>query len=326
MNIRDIVITFFIVVVLLAVFSFFAIKTVNEKFSMLVDEINTLKRELEHLKNTKNAECKIPVKSLNKQEIYPKINNKNIQENMQNMQDNKQMNMELESDNTENEVAQLEKELGNINELLGDSDTSLEDELGQDLLEEYEKNLQISNLEEINSGIVNMVNNIVKQDHNIENQNLSESNSYKKNNLSELDELADVDPERNSELNELIKDNSEYVTSLENELDNNSNNNSNNSQVISRKEEIEDSRSNLELSLSDEHNSEYNIQENNTLKEDIELELLARDYLQKDLKELCKSFNLSMKGNKRELLERIAAAGHLQDVLNNDKNFNVSKN
>lgn len=335
MNIRDIVITFLIVVVLLAVFSFFAIKTVNEKFSMLVQEINILKRQLQEMKNSKYDQCKIPNKTKN--QTPPKSDIK------ENMISDINKDIDFESDNTANEVAQLEKELGDINELLGDSVSSLDGELGQDLLRQYEKNLQNTNLEEINSGIVDIVNNIANQDD-IENQNLSESNSYKKNNLSELDELAYVDPERNSELNELIKqnlenninnENSQNVEDIQNtqtvpDIDNTQNSLDIENDQINKgrtsplKPESEVYSSNVELSLSDEPNTEYNIEEKNTLKEEVQLDLLAREYLQKDLKDICKNFNLSMKGNKRKLIERIATAGHIQEVYAKDKILNVT--
>ena len=229
--------------------------------------------------------------------------------------------IDIKSDNTANEVAELEKELGDLNELLGDStsNSSLEEEINEELLEEYQRNLQNSNLEEINSGIVDMVNKLSKADSNIENTDISENQNYKKNNLSELDELAYVEPDRNSELNELIGDNNEYVNSLESNI--NSTPEKTNCMAA---DDI--TSSNIELSLSDEHNSEYNIEEKNVLKEDIEYEVLAREFLQKDLREKCKNYNLSMKGNKKDLLERIAEAGYLNEILNKDKNINVSKN
>ena len=128
-----------------------------------------------------------------------------------------------------------------------------------------------------------------------------------------------VEPDRNSELNELIGDNNEYVNSLEANI--------NNTPEKTNCMEADDiTSSNIELSSSDEHNSEYNIEEKNVLKEDIEYEVLAREFLQKDLREKCKNYNLSMKGNKKDLLERIAEAGYLNEILNKDKNINVSKN
>ena len=162
--------------------------------------------------------------------------------------------------------------------------------------------------------------------------------------MSELDELAYVDPERNSELNELIKqnlenninnENSQNVEDIQNtqtvpDIDNTQNSldiendQINKSRTSPLKPESEVYSSNVELSLSDEPNTEYNIEEKNTLKEEVQLDLLAREYLQKDLKDICKNFNLSMKGNKRKLIERIATAGHIQEVYAKDKILNVT--
>ena len=65
------------------------------------------------------------------------------------------------------------------------------------------------------------------------------------------------------------------------------------------------------------------IEETTNIKAHIEYEVLAKEFLQKNLKDICKNNNLSMKGNKVQLLERLFEAGLQEYVLSNNKNVNV---
>ena len=346
MNTRDIIITSCIVVILLAIFGFYTFKMINEKFEAVFEEIELLKGILNIQKKNKIEKFTDKKNELNNkynvnstEKVIPQVSNSSSNINLSqsgvcNRNDTSGACDNSSIENVEKEVAELEKELGNLNELIDDSDTysnssniknqiSIDDIINPDELIEYQRNLQDSNeLGEVNSNIINMVEKLDNNEIEVEYSDISEARQYKKNNSSEFDELAYIETDRNSELNELINDETNNLEKLsEDNLDNTSDVNSqHNSDVNSEDNSDNDSELNSkELSSSSESNqdnvSEYNIEETTNIKAHIEYEVLAKEFLQKNLKDICKNNNLSMKGNKVQLLERLFDAGLSEHVL-----------
>ena len=64
---------------------------------------------------------------------------------------------------------------------------------------------------------------------------------------------------------------------------------------------------------------------NEIIIKDIEYSVIAKKFTGKQLKDICKKYNVTQKGNKLDLVKRLCNAGYYKDLVNK-KNLTLSKN
>lgn len=189
---------------------------------------------------------------------------------------------------TQNEVDLLKKELEKIETLIesSSSENMSEGSKVSEDVEEATDNVVESTEEEINNDIVDLVDKLEKGD------------DYHNSNMSEFEELANVGNDKNSELNDLIR-----VNDVNNEKEA-----ENTESVASVQKSIESiSKSSVDSRSIDSGTSKENTNKN-------EYENIAKQFIKTDLKDICKQINISQKGNKLQLIEKIFDAGR-QDLI-----------
>ena len=227
------------------------------------------------------------------------VENDNLYEDRQNSGDKvsrESFNSSLSSvTKTQNEVDLLKKELEKIETLIESSSSENMSE-GSRVSEDVSKtgdNVVESTEDDINNDIVELVDKLERGDE------------YHNSNMSEFDELANVGNDKNSELNDLIK-----VDDINNE-----NEVENTKSVESVQKSIESVQKNTESitkSSIDSRSVDSSVSKENTNKN--EYENIAKQFIKTDLKDICKQINISQKGNKLQLIEKIFDAGR-QDLI-----------
>ncbi len=293
----------------------------NKRIDLLEKEINDIKSD--------NI-CRLP----NKSEINHKDNNlaentlsnlddvndpeKECREqfinNMESNQSESNSNTTSESqsiETTRNEVAELENELRNVENLLDEENNADEQVLNYELLDQQTTGRIDSILDDSDK-----YNSIVTQN---------------KHNSSEFDDLENVPNENNSELNELIKKESESSPGIELNSANIAENIS--EDQLESLEQIETSKKSIEEAKQIiEKNSEESFQDLNDTasdKQQIEESLVRNMYNSKKVKELktiCQENGLSQSGNKTAIINRLINKGIINQIENSSNSVKLSEN
>lgn len=334
MDIKEYIFLLIVIVIISGFCSYFTYKVLNTKINLLSEELEDLRNQIpsgsnkEHFKNIHNElRNKYPKGGSEKIEPTRNINLFNSTDNLRDSNipitaayqqpvDKNDKSSDVSSiTQTQNEVDMLKKELHKIETLINTSDSEYdessysenssnsEDEIENEMDvddESYEdddsadeEQLDTDMLkDDINSNSVD--NNLINLVNRLEAEEKNSLENCKKNNYSEFDELANIENDGNSELNDLIRkdgglNNYDIIENIE------TNNNSNNEEVLSIRSK--------ESSISSPDNTNK-----------IEYENIARQFIKNDLKDICKLINLPLKGNKLDLIEKIFQAGR-QDLI-----------
>ncbi len=291
----------------------------NKKIDLLEKELTTLK-----LENTCQLPKKINVGNQNKMD--EELSKKNFSSSISNDTDiiktdrekvivsnyqyknTSEVNKSIDSDSTttsesltttRNEVIDLENQLKNVQEMIDNNEV----ENGTLNYEELDRNT---------TGRIDTILNDSDEYNNMLNGN--------KNNSSEFDDLENV-PENNSELNELIKqesmvDNNEELFSV-NVAENISESNMQSLEELKSNSLISEDKNIIENGSA----SFKEVNDQMSDKQDIEISVIEKRFNVKQLKNICQSNNLPMSGNKKTLIERI-----INNNLGNElENFNKPK-
>ena len=134
----------------------------------------------------------------------------------------------------------------------------------------------------------------------------------KNHNSSEYDDLDNVNAEHNSELNQLIQKESELPEINENDINNNF------LQESSSMNKLSDVFNNTEI--------KKDTMSTNNLLNDIEYNVIMKNFSTKELKKLCRDNDLIVAGNKKNLINRLVD-NNLKHLLKEESNLlNISSN
>jgi len=209
------------------------------------------------------------------------------------------------SEKQNKEVIKLQNEIANIEGLIDTSSNESEYIQGNQtnhiktVLEkdEYKKKIlsETKSAEPVTSEILNKVE-LLEKNHN----------------SSEYDDLDNVNAEHNSELNQLIQKESELPEINENDINNNF------LQESSSMNKLSDVFNNTEI-------KKDTISTNNLLN-DIEYNVIMKNFSTKELKKLCRDNDLIVAGNKKNLINRLVD-NNLKHLLKEESNLlNISSN
>jgi hypothetical protein len=335
MDLKEFIFILLIIAVTCVFSSYFTYKILNTKIELLINDIEELKnhpRDNLSREEFRNVHNKINEKYNNELTgnyniSNVNINNKNaISENINETQYKYGQNIEEElcnrnagntqdlcDDNsvledssdissvtkTQNEVDILKRELEKIETLIDDSGS---EDISENISEDNRENMS----NDIDNSVENSSNkeNVINEDDNEEIDNdvvelvnkLDTDNQYSNNNMSEFDELANIENDQNSELNDLIRVDPDTLYNG-NKLYKND---------IKSNDEIVSTSSYGSKSINS-YLSRDNINKG-------EYENIAKQFIKNDLKDICKQINLPQKGNKIQLIEKIFHAGR-QDLI-----------
>ena len=233
---------------------------------------------------------------------------------------NQQINSEINSnitsesqsiETTRNEVEQLENQLRNVENLLDNGENTSEGVLNYELLDQKTTGRIDSILDDSDK-----YNSLVTQN---------------KNNSSEFDDLENVPNEDNSELNQLIKQESGNSHALELSSSNIAENISEDN--MRSLEQIETSNKSIEEAKQIiEKNSQQSfddLNDNVSDKQQIEESLIRNTYNLKKVKELkaiCQENGLSQTGNKNALIDRLIEEGVINQLENSSNSVELTEN
>lgn len=310
----------FITICLLSYASYVTYSQLNFKLEHLRKELTTLSNL-----NQYNPRNKLDIISNNtdNSKIIDGNTSGNIENDNKNIDvHNTQIGGECEErdvnslEKAKNEVEQLQNELQNIDHLINDSDN--EEDTTERIDHIINKDEYRDQLLKDTKSIEPLTNEIVTKVHNLD----------KGNTTSEFDDLENVPSDNNSELNELIQ--------KESELSKNNNEFNINSSIIEENKSIDN--------LSELRNKDYEESENSdiyinssklnttdnrssiVILNDIEYNVIYKNFTNKQLRDMCKSNQLIVAGNKKALIERLIDnnLAHLFD--NSEVPVNITSN
>lgn len=269
----------------------------HKKILILDSKIENLSKDIVILSNLMNY------KSKDDKDKREKLDTKSIEKKIIKNQDD--LKTDTYKDKKNEEVVKLQNEIANIEDLIetssnesqfieGNQTNHIETVLEKD---DYKKKIlpEAKSVEPVTSEILNKV-------------ELLEKNQ----NSSEYDDLHNVNAEHNSELNQLIQKESKLTEINENDINNNF------LQESSSMNKLSDVFNNTEI--------QKDTMSTNHLLNDIEYNVIMRNFSTKQLKKLCKDNDLIVAGNKKTLINRLVD-NNLKYLLKQETNLvNISSN
>lgn len=280
----------------------FASAYISHKKILVLDcKIENLKKDIVILSNLLNYK---PKDSKDKVETIDNTIDNNTKKNKVTVKKDDNIK-ESFSEKQNKEVIKLQNEIANIEGLIDTSSNESEYIQGNQtnhiktVLEkdEYKKKIlsETKSAEPVTSEILNKVE-LLEKNHN----------------SSEYDDLDNVNAEHNSELNQLIQKESELPEINENDINNNF------LQESSSMNKLSDVFNNTEI-------KKDTISTNNLLN-DIEYNVIMKNFSTKELKKLCRDNDLIVAGNKKNLINRLVD-NNLKHLLKEESNLlNISSN